>query len=246
MKSAITLNNIYQRFADAKGKKTEILKDINLTIHEGEFFVILGESGAGKSTLIRIMSGLDKPSSGEVVYDKAIDMKEDIGFVFQQFAILPWLTVSENIELGLIGRRVPEARRAEILARELASFKLEKFAHLHPHELSGGQKQRVGLARAFATESKIIFLDEPFSELDFFTSEELRKDLLTIWQQRKQTVIMISHNITEAVELADRIAVMSARPGQIKSIIDNKLPRPRVARTSEVYSIEDELYKLLK
>jgi NitT/TauT family transport system ATP-binding protein len=159
---------------------------------------------------------------------------------------LPWLTVYKNIELGLIGRHVPENKRQDIVRRELDQFGLHKFSQNFPHELSGGMRQRVGIARALAIDPKILFLDEPFSELDFFTAETLRKELLEIWHSRNLTVIMVSHIIPEAIELSDRIAVLSARPGHISKILDNESPRPRAQRSEEFFRLEDKIYKLLK
>jgi NitT/TauT family transport system ATP-binding protein len=280
MQSIITVSQVNKSYTEGWGgasphkpvmrpHKTHVLKDIDFTIKQNEFFVILGPSGSGKSTLLRIMTGLERSDTGAVTYHEGIS-QADIGFVFQQFALLPWLTVSKNIELGLIGRQVPERMRKDVVAAQLKEFRLERFAASYPRQLSGGMKQRVGLARAFATDSKIIFLDEPFSELDLFTSEELRGELLRMWrggivgqsnvsaihssvasiQENKittgKTIVMISHNITEAIELADRIAVLSSRPGEIKAIIENRLPRPRAQRTPEFYAMEDKLYAMLK
>lgn len=244
MEILIKTENLNKTFREKGRREIKVLSDINLDIHEGEFFVLLGPSGSGKSTLLRIMSGLDKQSSGTLKYIDQIS-KGDISFVFQQVALLPWLTVGQNVEIGLIGKGVPKQDRQDIIKKELKSFGLEKFIHAYPRELSGGMKQRVGLARAFITEPKLIFLDEPFSELDFFTAKELRQELLELWRERKTTVIMVSHNITETVEMADRIGVLSSRPGSIIKTIHNPLPRPRNSRTEEFFAIEDELSELI-
>jgi NitT/TauT family transport system ATP-binding protein len=216
------------------------LERITMEVKEGEFFVFIGPSGCGKSTLLRIMSGLEKPDSGSFAFSPGIERK-DMAFVFQSFALLPWLTVSENIELGLIGRGMPKEERTKIVKRELTTFGLEKFAHAKPHDLSGGMQQRVGIARAFAVDPKILFMDEPFSELDSFTAEELRKELLRIWRDRKTTIIFVTHIIEEAVQLADRIAVLSPRPGRLEKIFVNELPRPRNKRSDLFFKLEDEL-----
>lgn len=245
MKTAITVHNLAKTFMVKAAEKLVVLKDINLEIEQGEFFVFVGPSGSGKSTLLRIMSGLEKRYDGEVVFSEEIQ-PSDISFVFQQFALLPWLTVFENIELGILAKPVPEEIRKEGVVQEAKRFGLEKFAQAYPHELSGGMRQRVGLARAFISRPKVIFMDEPFSELDSFTAEELRKEFLYIWHQTHQTVVMVTHFVEEAIEFADRIGVLTPRPGMVEKILVNKLPRPRKKRSEEFFSLEDELYKLIK
>lgn len=245
MEHILEISNLYKHFGKGRKKNAEALKDITLTVRSGEFFVLLGPSGSGKSTLLRIACGLDTASSGTVKYPHLLE-KDDMSFVFQQFALLPWLTVGENVELGLIGRNIPEQTRDMLVKRELEEFGLSKFRHSHTRNLSGGMKQRVGLARAFVTEPKLMFLDEPFSELDFFTAEDLRKELLRLSRERGMTVIMVSHNIQEAVALADRIGVLTSRPGQLKEVIENTLPYPRIPRSPEFFAMEDRLSELLK
>ncbi|MBX4204759.1 MAG: ABC transporter ATP-binding protein [Candidatus Doudnabacteria bacterium] len=245
MKPIIKTTNLTKFYQEAPGKHLLALENIDLSITEGEFFVIVGPSGSGKSTILRALSGLDTDFEGQVYTLPSIN-PSDLGFVFQQFALLPWLTVYENIELGLIGRNIPEAERKEVVRRELEQFGLQKFSESFPHELSGGMRQRVGIARAMATDPKILFLDEPFSELDYFSAETLRRELLEIWHKRKLTIIMVSHIIQEALELSDRIAVLSGRPGHVLKIINNTLPRPRNLRSPEFYKLEDKIYSLLK
>lgn len=245
MTTLITLNNVAKTFLEPAAKPMVVLKNISIEIKAGEFFTFLGPSGSGKSTLLRVMSGLEESYSGKLELDPSIT-KSDFSFVFQQFALLPWLTVRENIGLGLISRRLADGERAAQVARELKLFGLEKFAEARPRELSGGMKQRVGLARALATDPKIIFMDEPFSELDSFTAEELRQELLRVWRLRGMTIIMVSHNIEEVLELADRVAVLTPLPGRLEKIIVNPLPRPRNKRAPEFYKLYDELYKIIK
>jgi NitT/TauT family transport system ATP-binding protein len=245
MKPIIKVTNLVKFYEEGPGKHFLALENVNLSVEPGEFFAILGPSGSGKSTLLRIIAGLDKDAEGQVYIAPSIN-PSDITFVFQQFALLPWLTVHQNIELGLIGRKIEQSKRNEIVKRELDTFGLHKFAQSFPHELSGGMRQRVGIARALATDPKILLMDEPFSELDFFTAETLRKELLQVWIERKFTVIMVSHIIQEALELADRVAVLTARPGRILKIISNNLDRPRAFRSEPFYKLEDRIYKLLK
>lgn len=245
MNSIITVKDVSKNFAIEGRQKLSVLHNINLEIAEGEFFMILGPSGSGKSTLLRVMSGLEPEYQGNVHYGEGIT-RADISFVFQEFAIFPWLTVFENIALGLRARHTPEHIVKKVVERELERFNLTNFSHAFPRELSGGMKQRIGIARALATDPKVIFMDEPFSELDSFTADDLRKEFLRIWKETHQTVIMVTHLIGEAIELADRIAVFTPRPGKIEKIITNPLPHPCNKRTEDFFRLEDELYALIR
>lgn len=222
-----------------------VLDDINLTIHKGEFVVLLGPSGCGKSTLLRLITGMEEKSRGEIIFHEKFDL-DKVGFVFQDFGLLAWLSVEENVELGLIGRNVPILERKQKVKKILEHFGLSQFEKNRPFELSGGMKQRVGLARAFVTEPDIIFLDEPFSELDFFTAESLRRTLLDLWQLKGATIVMVSHYIDEAIELADRVVVFSDRPGTIVEIVKNELARPRDHRSAPFFALEDEVLSKFK
>lgn len=244
MDKIIKLNNISKTFAE-DSKKLEVLRDINLEINEGEFFIFLGPSGSGKSTLLRIMSGLEKEFQGSVKLGDGIS-KFDFSFIFQQFALLPWMNVYQNVELGLLTRDIPKKERFEKVMSELQKLGLDKFANSFPKELSGGMKQRVGIARALVTNPRIIFMDEPFSALDSFTAEGLRKEILQIWQATKTTMIMVTHLISEAIELADRIAVLTSRPGKIEQVVKVNLSRPRQKRSPQFYNLEDKLNSLIK
>lgn len=256
MKPLITLKHISKHFVEDTGYSVTALTDISLEIFPGEIFVFVGPSGSGKSTLLRIMSELEKDFKGEVNYGERIG-QSDFSFVFQQFALLPWLTVAENISIGLVARNIHPHHIKERVNKELKRFGLEKFGNEHPRELSGGMRQRVGIARALATDPKVIFMDEPFSELDSFTAQELREELLRIWHDPEEsdgvtkvhtrpTIVMVTHIVEEALELADRVAVLTPRPGKIERIITNNLPRPRELRSHAFYTLEDELYRLIK
>ncbi len=241
-----TLKNIGKSYPAKEGKRAmHVLSDVNLTVHQGEFLLLLGPSGCGKSTLLRIITGLETHTHGIIEFHTPLDVK-DVGFVFQNFGLLPWLSIEENVELGLIGRGVEETERKEKVKNILTVFGLSDFALYRPRDLSGGMKQRVGLARAFVTDPKIIFLDEPFSELDFFTAESLRQALLTMWKAHKATIVMVSHYLEEAVELADRIAVFSPRPGTILEVMKNEIPRPRDHRSAPFFALEDEVLSKFK
>ncbi len=237
----ITLKNVCKSFPAKEGhRKLSVLHGVNMTIHKGEFVVLLGPSGCGKSTLLRMICQLEKSTRGEILYHEPFSL-EKIGFVFQNFGLLPWLSVKDNVALGLIGRNVQEPERGKRVDAILSRFGLGEFGEHFPRDLSGGMKQRVGLARAFVTNPEIIFLDEPFSELDFFTAKDLRQMLVDMWRKHGVTIVMVSHYIDEAVELADRIAVFTDRPGTITEIIKNDLPRPRNHREERFFAKEDEV-----
>jgi NitT/TauT family transport system ATP-binding protein len=242
--SIITLRHVTKVFHESARARTVALEDISLDIHEGEFFVFLGPSGSGKSTLLRIMSGLEKSYDGAVTLASQVG-RENTSFIFQQFALWPWLTVAENIGIGLVARHESKQVYTARVEREMQRLGLVKFAHAYPRELSGGMRQRVGIARALATDPKIIFMDEPFSELDSFTAEELRKEILEVWKESKPTIVMVTHLIPEAIELADRIAVLTSRPGKLEDIVVNTIPRPRAKRSKEFFALEDSLYTLV-
>lgn len=245
MSSLISAKKINKFFLDDKRKKLQALLDIDLEVKQGQFLVLLGPSGCGKSTLLRIFAGLDSNFEGNLEYSKDFNFQE-IGFVFQDFALLPWLNVEQNIGLGLLEKAIPEHTKAEIINKEMKSLGLDKYAKHFPHELSGGQKQRVGIARALVVNPKIIFMDEPFSALDSFNAKALREDLLKIWLEKHITIVLVTHNILEAIELADEIVVMSPRPGRIEKKMLNSLARPRSMRSEQVFVLEDELYKSVK
>lgn len=244
MVPAIHLQHIRKTFHDEDRGGLRAIESMSLDIAPGEFFVFVGPSGCGKSTLLRIIAGLDSNYDGTCTLGPDI-APSDIAFVFQQFALLPWLTVRQNIELNLLARDLTSQERKERIARELTRFHLEKFAEHSPKQLSGGLRQRVGIARALASDPKIILMDEPFSELDSFTAQELRQEFLNIWKDSRPTIVMVTHLIPEALELADRIAVVSQRPAKIITVLTNTLPRPRAKRSPDFFALEDQLFHLI-
>ncbi len=241
----IELKNLTKTFTLENKKKLTVLKNFNLKVYEGEFFIFLGPSGCGKSTALRLICGLDKEYSGNIEIAPSVK-REDVSFVFQQFALLPWLTVEENVGMGLLQKKLSKTEKERRIREELKRFRLSKFAKSFPHELSGGMRQRVGIARAFATHPKIIFMDEPFSEVDSFTAEELRNELLEIWAEQRPTIIMVTHLIQEAIQLSDRIACLVTIPSHIKKVVVNKLARPRNKRSKEFFAMEDQLNGFIK
>ncbi|MDA1335223.1 MAG: ABC transporter ATP-binding protein [bacterium] len=237
--SALTLTGVSKTLHHKK-----IIEGINLDVHEGEILSIVGPSGSGKSILLKTMAGLIKPDHGEIKLSR--DDGDDISFVFQGYALLPWLTAYKNIELALIAKNVPVAERKTKTSSMLKALGLEKYPHLRPHDLSSGTQQRIGIARALVSDPRIIFMDEPFSEVDSVTADILRDTLLEIWHERRPTIVIVSHIIEEAIELADRIVIMSPQPGKIERIIKNTLPRPRNRRSHEFFEMEDQIYRILK
>ena len=219
--------------ADERGRKQQIaaLEDFNLDIREGEFFTLLGPSGCGKSTFLNVLAGLARKTGGSISIDgqPASGINREQGVVFQGYALFPWRTVLQNIEVGLEIRKIPKRERRETAEQFLHLVGLAGFGQRYPHELSGGMRQRVAIARSLAYSPSLLLMDEPFAALDAQTREILQSELLRIWEQHKTTIVFITHSLDEAIYLSDRIAVMTHRPGRIKSVLDIALPRPRPA-----------------
>lgn len=220
---------------------TPILRDISFDVRPGELLALMGPSGCGKSTLLRILAGLIRPTAGHV-----INRPSKVGFVFQNFGLMPWLTVRENIGYGLKMANIHPAKINKIVAQEIERLGLNGLDNSHPKELSGGQKQRVGFARALAIDPDILLLDEAFSALDSFTAEALREDLLRIWRDTHKTIVMVTHLPSEAVLMADRILVFSNRPGMIREEVKVSLSRPRSERHQDFYKLVDKLESLIR
>lgn len=240
----LSLRGLAKRYATADGRTIEALLPVDLEITPGEFLVVVGPSGCGKSTLLNILAGLTPPSAGEAwVGDIRVEGPDiDRGMVFQDYALFPWLDVIGNVEFGLERKRIPRRERRGIAMRYLEMVGLTDFAEKRPRELSGGMKQRVAIARTFAIEPSIIFMDEPFGALDALTRRHLQHQLLRIWQQHRKTVVFITHSVVEAIYLADRVVLMTARPGRIKTVLKIELPHPRDPTSDEFRSIERLVY----
>ncbi len=227
-----------------------VLDDVNLILRENEIVALLGRSGSGKSTLLRIVSGLLQPSAGRVTWrGKILNGPADgIAMVFQSFALFPWLTVQENVELGLEARRVPRAEREKRAEAALDLIGLGGFASAYPKELSGGMRQRVGLARALVVYPDLLLMDEPFSSLDVLTAETLRTDLIELWAEGKlpvKAVLMVTHNIEEAVLMCDRILVFSSNPGRVANELTVPFPHPRDRLDPAFRQMVDDIYGLM-
>lgn len=242
----IELSSIIQSFTKPDGNIQKILDQISFNVKEGEILAILGKSGCGKSTLLRIIAGLIKPSRGKVKYNnETTDKTFGISMIFQSFALFPWLTVLENVELGLEAMDIPRMERRKKALEAIDLIGLDGFESAMPRELSGGMKQRVGFARALVVEPQVMLMDEPFSALDILTSDTLKNDFLDLWVAKKtnlKSVIIVTHSIEEAVMMADRVLILASNPGRVVSELKITLTRPRHAHTPEFQELVDQIY----
>jgi ABC-type nitrate/sulfonate/bicarbonate transport system ATPase subunit len=243
----ILIRGVSKIFYPADGEPVEALKPISLDIQPGEFVAVIGPSGCGKSTLLNIVAGFDQATAGSVIVDDKKIGRPDIdrGMVFQQYALFPWLNVRENVEFGLKQMKVPQAERSEIVGSFLEMVGLKDFAEARIDALSGGMKQRVALARVFCTNPSIILMDEPFGALDALTRSMLQTELLSIWREYEKTVMLITHSVQEALVLANRVVVMTSRPGRVKLDIKVDMPYPRDSKSKEFRELEAEIFDQL-
>jgi len=244
----VVVNGVTKEFVTGQGT-TRALGGINLEVRDREFFGIIGPTGCGKTTLLHIIAGLEMPSTGSVQFVGAQSGKSPVSMVFQESALMPWRNVEDNVPLGAEFRHEDQAVLKRLGRFFLDVVKLLDFAGAQPHELSGGMKQKVAIARALANDPEVILMDEPFASLDAQTRLLMREELLRIWERDKKTVILVTHNLDEAVMLCDRIAVMSSRPGLIKSVINVDVPRPRTLKSMkdpDFANCMDKIWDLLK
>mgnify|MGYP001627237704 CR=1 FL=1 len=241
---------IKKSFMVGKAREITVLEDINLKIYSGEFVSILGQSGAGKSTLLRIIAGLIEPTEGQVLY-KGIPLKKanaKIAVIFQSFALFPWFTVLENVKVGLVGIGLNEEEVNEKAIKAIDLVGLDGFEDAYPRELSGGMRQRVGIARAIAVEPEVLLMDEPFSALDVLTADNLRGDIIDLWKEGKmpaKAVVLVTHNIEEAVSMSSRAVILTHNPGKIKADIPLELPYPRDRNSRDFKFLLDKIYTVL-
>jgi NitT/TauT family transport system ATP-binding protein len=248
--ATIDLRNISIVFKRPSGEPLPVLENVNLALRDGEILGLLGRSGSGKSTLLRIAGGLIKPTSGAVNYGGAplTGPAEGIAVVFQTFALFPWLTVLENVEAGLEALQLPQTVARQRAEAAIDLIGLDGFQSAYPRELSGGMRQRVGFARALVTEPTVLLMDEPFSALDVLTAETLRTDFLDLWIEHRlptKSVLIVTHNVEEAVLMCDRVVLLASNPGHIAAEIPIGLPHPRNRLDDEFRSIVDEIYSVL-
>jgi len=235
MKQQLVIKNLSLSFTDKQGGQIQVLKKLSFSINKGEFISIVGPSGCGKTSLLYLLGGLLQPGNGEILLNdkQVIGPGKDRSIVFQDSLLLPWRTVSGNVSYGL---EIQKVSKEEIKKRSqyyIDLVQLSGFENYYPHQLSGGMKQRVNLARALCSDPEILLLDEPFAHLDAQTRELMQKELLNIYQKTKKTFIFVTHDIEEALFLADRVVVLSKRPGQIKEVLNVHLPRPRKLTAKE-------------
>lgn len=245
----LRLRDVSKTF-QGRGRSLEVLRDIDLAVRPGEFFVLVGPSGCGKSTLLRIVQGLEPPTSGAIELSgrPLAGPGPDRGFVFQQDNLYPWRTVLQNVLFGLELQGTPRKHAAERARAMIDLVGLSGFESAYPGELSGGMRQRVNLARALAIDPEMLLMDEPFAALDALTRETMQQELLRIAAKAGKTVLFITHQIDEAVLLGDRVAVLAARPGRVLEVIDIDLPRPRsldMKRSRELQAYVDHIWHLV-
>jgi ABC-type nitrate/sulfonate/bicarbonate transport system ATPase subunit len=259
-KSKITVKDVSRIFFSPSGERIEALKGVNLEVEDafsaagrdiGEFRVLLGPSGCGKSTLLRMIAGLDKPTSGQVLVNGEIVIHpgKDRGMVFQKYTSFPWLTVADNVAYGMKINGVPEAQRKETVERLLKSVGLSEFANVYPETLSGGMQQRVAIARTLALRPSVILMDEPFGALDAQTRSDMQQLLLQIWDETACTILFVTHDVEEAIYLADRIFIMSSHPGTIVEDVEVPFDRPRdlgLKEKSEFHDLQHYVLGRLK
>ena len=212
---------------DQAGRRTEVLRGLDLEVGRGEFVALVGPSGVGKSTLLRVLMGLASPTAGEVITNPDLDAERPMALVFQDARLLPWRRVVDNAAFGLEKTSISSADRRERAMSALGAVGLRDMAERWPHQLSGGQRQRVAIARALAVRPSILLMDEPFSALDVATRESLQDELVRLWSQTGKTVLFVTHDIDEAVYLADRIVALGGRPGEVRSSRTIDVARPR-------------------
>ena len=244
------LRAVTKTFMTAGNHELKVLDNIDLAVSEGEFLALLGQSGSGKSTILRCLTGLIVPTSGRALANgKPLNgVNPDASVVFQTFALYPWLTVEQNVAVGLMARKIGRAERDAAVDRAIELIGLGNYHSAFPRELSGGMRQRVGIARALVSQPKLLCLDEAFSALDVLTAENLRQELISLWRDPGgdlSSVFMVTHNIEEAVEMATRIVVVFPRPGRIGLVLENKLPYPRDSKDPEFQRLVSVIHECI-
>jgi NitT/TauT family transport system ATP-binding protein len=248
--SLCEVRKVSHEFRLPNGQMLPVLEDIDLTIRPNEVVALLGPSGCGKSTLMRVLAGLITPTGGRVLYhgEPMLGLNPGVAIVFQSFALYPWMTVSENVATVLAARGIPGDEIPERVDHAVRRVGLDGFEDAYPRELSGGMKQRVGMARALSVDPELLFMDEPFSQVDALTAESLRAEVIDIWSAKDHhlsSILMVSHDIKEVAYMADRIVVLGANPGVVRTIVENRLPRPRDYRSPEILRLVDHLHDII-
>ena len=243
---AIEVKNINKSFEGKKKDELSVLENINLTINDGELVCLLGPSGCGKTTLLRLIAGLDQPTSGEIVANGEVVKKPsgDRAVIFQQYSLFPWLTVLQNVTFGL-EMTTKNSKEENIAAAEryLESVGFIDFKDSYPHELSGGMKQRVAIIRSLLNHSPILLMDEPFSALDMQNRHKLQEQLIGVWKRFENTIVFVTHDVDEAVYLADKIVILDKNPGRIAYVVDVDIERPRRRNSPEFIKLQESIVK---
>ncbi len=248
MDPVISISNLSKEFSTERGEQFLAVDNFNLEIPKNSFTCIVGPSGCGKSTVLRIAAGLEKASAGEINYKGAVIEKpgREIGLVFQEYSLFPWLSVIENVAAGPEFAGINREKRHEEALGYLRMVNMLDFRDSYPHELSGGMRQRVAIARALANHPDVLLMDEPFGALDAHTRILLQRELLKVWEMTRKTVVLVTHSVDEAIYLADRIVIMSSRPGRIRDIIDVDMQRPRSRAMPQFGKLTDFILKALE
>ena len=239
---SIEVKNINKSFEGKKSDELSVLEDINLNIEDGELICLLGPSGCGKTTLLRLIAGLDQPTSGEIIANGDVVKKPsgDRAVIFQQYSLFPWLTVLQNVTFGLeMTKKGSKSENIEAAERYLKSVGLIDFKDSYPHELSGGMKQRVAIIRSLLNHSPILLMDEPFSALDMQNRHKLQEQLIGVWKRFKNTIVFVTHDVDEAIFLADKIVIMDKNPGKIAEIVEVDIERPRKRESREFIELQE-------
>src|SRR5512140_1716518 len=244
------IRDVTHDFVMPSGSKLRVLENISVAIKPLEVVALLGPSGCGKSTILRILAGLIRPTQGEVFYrgQRVDGLTPGVGIVFQSFALYPWMTVLQNVEIVLLAANLQGDEVRERAEKSIRTVGLAGFEEAYPRELSGGMKQRLGIARALSVNPEILFMDEPFSHVDALTAEGLRAEVIDLWvpeDQNPSSILLVSHDIKEVVYMADRIIVLSSHPGQVRTVVQNPLSRPRDYRSREAEELVDYLHEII-
>jgi len=245
-----SVNEVKKAFRSSEGQELLVLDKVSFDMHENEIVALLGKSGSGKSTLLRIIAGLTKPSGGQVIYQgtEVLNPVQGISMVFQSFALLPWLTVLQNVELGLEALGIPRQERRKRALRAIDTIGLDGFESAYPKELSGGMRQRVGFARALVVEPELLLMDEPFSALDVLTADNLKSDLMDLWNSKRtrtKGILFVTHSIEEAAMMADRIFIFAANPGHVREELKISPSLARDPKDPEFRALVDKIYTLM-
>lgn len=242
----ITAKDVKMVFDDSAGHRVIALQDVNLTIEPGEFISLVGPSGCGKSTLLRLIVGLDQPTEGELLLngERISGPHYERGLVFQDPTLFPWLNVYDNVSAGLVARKIYSEKKLEV-PEYIKLVGLEGFEKAYPHQLSGGMAQRVALARALVNHPKVLLMDEPLGALDAFTRMQMQDEILRIWKERRTTLVLVTHDVDEAVYMSDRIVIMTPRPGKIQEILPVPIGRPRARNHPDFLRLRSKILEVL-